>query len=119
MATTSLPTPVLVAGASLCLVAGYVLGVVVGPEGPDEQTATVASYDAATRELCLEGDAAAAADGADEDGVLCGTWRRGSGQADPVEGSAFRFVSVRASDDPDDEGDPVRVLIYGDTADQG
>lgn len=118
MATTSLPTPVLVAGASLCLLAGYVVGVVAGPTSPDRATGTVESYDRGSDELCLSGDAAADADGA-EDGVLCGTWRRGSGQRTPQEGDAFRFVSARASDDPDDDGDPVRVLIYGDVVERG
>lgn len=118
MATTSLPTPVLVAGASLCLLAGYVLGVVAGPESPDRVTGTVESYDARSGELCLSGEAAAEADGA-QDGLLCGTWRRTSGQEAPSEGDTFRFVSTRATDDPDDAGDPVRVLIFGDVVEQG
>lgn len=118
MATTSLPTPVLVAGASLCLLAGYVLGVVAGPDSPDRATATVSSYDPGTRELCLTGDAAAESDGADENGELCGTWRRSSDQDDPQEGDRFRFVSVQTTEDPAGGGG-ARVLIYGDVAGRG
>ncbi|NYG56127.1 hypothetical protein [Nocardioides perillae] len=114
MATTSLPTPVLVAGAAMCLLGGYVLGVVAGPDGPDRATATVTSYDPGTRALCLSGDAAAQAEGADDEGVLCGTWRRTPGQDAPREGDTFRFVSVSTADDPGVADDRARVLIYGD-----
>lgn len=113
MATTSLPRAVLVAGAAMCLLAGYVLGMAIGAGSPERDTGVVESYDAQTDELCLGGGSVSSAEGADGD-LLCGTWRRGSGSSRPREGEDFRFVSIRASDDPDDDEDPVRVLIYGD-----
>lgn len=97
----------------MCLLAGYVLGVVVSGGSPERLTGVVQSYDSASGELCLGGGSVAAAEGADGD-LLCGTWRRGSGAQQPEEGDDFRFVSIRATDDPDDDEDPVRVLIYGD-----
>lgn len=113
VATTRLPRAVLVAGAAMCLLAGYVVGMAVGSGSPSRATGVVQSYDADSDELCLGGGTVSSAAGADGD-VLCGTWRRGSRSPVPEEGDEFRFVSFRASDDPDDDKDPVRVLIYGD-----
>lgn len=118
MATTRLPTPVLVTGALLCLLAGYLLGVVAGPPSPDRTTGTVESYDPGSDQLCLSGEAIADAEGADGE-ELCGTWRRTSGSPTPEVGEEFRFVSIQVTDDPDDDEDPVRVLIYGDVVEQG
>jgi hypothetical protein len=122
VATTRLPTPVLVAGGSLCLLAGYVLGVVAGPTSPDRSTGTVESYDPGSDQLCLSGEAVAdtvAELGGAEGGRLCGTWRRTPGSTTPDTGDKFLFVSIRATDDPEDAEDPVRVLIYGDVVEQG
>lgn len=113
MATTRLPRAVLIAGAAMFLLAGYVLGMAVGADSPERSTGVVRSYDASSDELCLSGRTVSSAAGSEGD-RLCGTWRRRSGSPVPEEGDEFRFVSIRASDDPDDDEDPVRVLIYGD-----
>jgi len=100
MGNVNLPTPVALAGAALCLLGGYLVGVVLGPDEPSETTAEVESFDAGSDKLCLSGDAVAEAPQA-EDGILCGTWRHDAGARDPVEGDEFRFVtmtSARASD---------------------
>lgn len=97
----------------MCLLAGYVVGMAVGSGSPSRVTGVVQSYDQDSDELCLGGGSVSSAEGADGD-LLCGTWRRGSGARTPEKGDDFRFVSIRASDDPDDDEDPVRVLIYGD-----
>ena len=39
------PTPVALAGGALCLLGGYLVGVVAGPDTEDTDTATVVSYD--------------------------------------------------------------------------
>ncbi len=97
----------------MCLLAGYVVGMAVNSGPPSRITGVVQSYDSGSDMLCLGGGSVSAAEGAEGD-LLCGTWRRSSGSAVPEEGDDFRFVSIRATDDPDDEEDPVRVLIYGD-----
>ena len=43
MANVTLPTPVFIAGGALCLVAGYLIGTVAGPDTPQRTTATVAA----------------------------------------------------------------------------
>ena len=43
MGNVTLPTPVFVAGGALCLLAGYLVGTVAGPEKPECAIATVAS----------------------------------------------------------------------------
>jgi hypothetical protein len=111
VANLNLPTPVVLAGAGLCLLGGYLIGVVAGPDTPERTTATVESFDRSTGELCLTGDAVDSHEGS-EDGELCGTWQRTTGAAIPREGDTFRFVSKvsRQQSTPDDD----RVLIFGD-----
>lgn len=119
MGTVNLPTPVVIAGAALCGLGGYLIGVVAGPDTPDRTTGVVDSYERSTSALCLSGDTVADQEGASEDGQLCGTWRRGSGSREPEVGDEFRFVSVRTSQAPEGvETDRAsRVLIYGDVVD--
>jgi hypothetical protein len=113
MGNVTLPTPVALAGGGLCLLGGYLLGVLAGPETPSRATATVESYDAARGELCLTGPEAADAETADDSGVLCGLWRRTVGDNErPDPGDAFRFVSVVV--EQPEGGDGPLTLIYGD-----
>ncbi len=72
----TLPTPVFLSGGALCLLAGYLVGSVVGPDTPDRTTGQVVSYDRSESRLCLEGEAIKDQEGVDEDGRLCGTLRR-------------------------------------------
>jgi len=109
VANVNLPTPVAVAGGCLCLLAGYVIGAVAGPESSDPTVATVASYDADSRELCLSGDSVTDEPAA-QDGVLCGEWRRTPGATRPVEGDTFRYVSLDRSED----GEGTTIYLYGD-----
>ena len=67
MANINLPVPVAVAGGCLCLLGGYLIGAVAGPQASDPTVATVESYDSGTRELCLSGDSVAAAMAAHSD----------------------------------------------------
>lgn len=97
MGNVTLPTPVFVAGGALCLVAGYLVGAVAGPETPHRTTATVISFDSRTSELCLEGDSVKDESAADEDGVLCGTWSHSVGATKPRKGDTFRFVAMDTS----------------------
>ena len=116
MANVNLPAPVLGIGAALCLLAGYLLGVVAGPESPDRTTGTVTSYDRGSGRLCLEGDAVREQDGADDEGVLCGLWQRSAGARTPSPGDSFRFVTVLTAAAPagTETDQDERVLIYGD-----
>jgi len=109
----NLPTPVVVAGASLCLLGGYLLGVVAGPPAPDRTTAVVTSYDNPTRKLCLEGDTVSGLDGATDD-KLCGVWRRTSDSATPRKGDKFRFVSTINKGQSGSSDDV--VTIFGEVA---
>lgn len=111
MATVHLPTPVVIAGGVACVLGGYLVGVVAGPDTPDRTTAVVESFDADTARLCLSGDAVDDVEGS-ADGSLCGTWQRSSGAATPRPGEDFRFVT-RTSQTRDAEDD-TEVLIYGD-----
>lgn len=110
MANVTMPTPVALAGGALCLLGGYLVGVVAGPDTEDTDTATVVSYDADSDRLCLSGEAVTDAPESVE-GELCGQWRRIGGGPDPREGDQFRFATL--SSDPGDAGD-VTTLIYGD-----
>jgi hypothetical protein len=119
----NLPTPVAVAIGALCVLAGYLLGVVAGPDGPERTVGVVESYDDPSRELCLSGEAVAelensSLDGEDDD-ILCGTWQRSGGSAEPGAGDEFRFVTERTEDAPDGTDEPAagRVLIYGAVVD--
>lgn len=112
MADVTLPAPIAAAGAALCLLGGYLIGVVAGPETTSRTTAEVASYDRSSEQLCLRGDAVAEAPGA-ADGVLCGTWRHDDQvrRSTPQEGDTFRFVTLRNEGSGADEA---TILIYGD-----
>lgn len=115
MGNVNLPTPVAVAGGALCLLGGYLLGVVVGTDTTNRTTATVSSYDEASSRLCLAGEGVEDQEGVVEDGVLCGTWRRTQGtRTVPREGDQFRFVSVSPGADRRPEGQPPTTVIYGD-----
>ncbi len=119
MANVNLPAPVVIAGGALCLLGGYLVGVVAGPDTPDRTTGVVSSYDRTTGVLCLEGDSVSSQDGADEDGLLCGDWQRSQGSTVPSVGDDFRFVSIRTAEAPagtQTDADN-QVLIYGDVVD--
>lgn len=109
----TLPTPVFLAGGALCLLAGYFVGAVVGPETPDRTTGQVVSFTSTSSRLCLEGDAIEAQEGVDAEGRLCGTLRRTPNTAPPREGDDFRFVSVRTSGRVDGDTQQ-QIVIYGD-----
>lgn len=112
----TLPTPVFVAGGALCLLAGYLVGSLVGPDTPERTTATVVSFDSAKSRLCLEGEAIQDQEGADAEGELCGTLRRTPNSELPRKGDEFRFVSVRTSGELDGRTEQ-QVVIYGDVVD--
>jgi hypothetical protein len=112
----TLPTPVFLAGGALCLVAGYLVGAIVGPDTPSRTTAQVVSFDSGTEKLCLEGAAIKDQDGVDSSGQLCGTLRRTASTRVPVKGDDFRFVSVESSGEVD--GKPKQqIIIYGAVVD--
>lgn len=112
MGNVTLPTPVFVAGGALCLVAGYLIGTVAGPETPDRTTATVASFNERTSELCLEGDSLDDVEGLNEDGELCGVWNHSANAVLPDVGDTFRFVSMDTSGVSGAEPES-KVIIYG------
>jgi hypothetical protein len=89
----SLPTPVVIAGGAVCLVAGYLIGTVAGPSTPHPTTATVVSFEAKTSHLCLEGKAVKDDKSVDSDGVLCGVWSHSTGASLPRKGDKFQFVA--------------------------
>ena len=97
MGNVTLPTPVFLAGGAFCLVAGYLAGVVVGPEGHRTNTATVVSFDSNTAKLCLKGDSVTKEPGVSDAGVLCGTWSHSTGSITPRQGDTFRFVTMDTS----------------------
>ena len=115
MGNVNLPTPVALAGGALCILGGYLLGWVSGPDAPSRATATVESFDSGSGELCLSGDDLEDQEGGTEAGRLCGTWRRTDNSVLPRPGDEFRFVSmvVDASREGEAGGGPVTV-IYGD-----
>jgi len=108
----TLPTPVFLAGGALCLLAGYLVGSVAGPDTPERTTATVVSFDSGTERLCLEGDAIKDQAGVDSSGHLCGTLRRTANTKDPAKGDDFRFVSVRTTEVVSGKRRQ-QVVIYG------
>jgi hypothetical protein len=112
----TLPTPVFVAGGAFCLLAGYLVGAVTGPDTPARTTATVVSFEPSSSRLCLEGESVKDEKAADSDGVLCGTWSHPSGVVQPRKGDKFRFVTVDAGRSEKSEPRPATV-IYG-TVDQ-
>ena len=105
----TLPTPVFVAGGALCLLAGYLVGIVAGPDTPDRTTGSVVSFDTSDGTLCLDGDGVKNVSGVEADGRLCGTWRRATGARTPTKGDRFRFVSVVDKS----AGQDARTVIYG------
>lgn len=116
MGNVTLPTPVFLAGGALCLVAGYLVGSVVGPDTPDRTTGQVVSFDSSRSRLCLEGDAINDQEGVDADGELCGTLRRTPNSRVPSKGDDFRFVSVRTSGVVNGKTQQ-QIVIYGDVVD--
>ena len=119
MGNVNLPTPVALAGASICVLGGYLLGVVAGPDTTSSASATVESYDPGSRKLCLVGAGAREQEGADPSGRLCGVWRRTEEVgAPPRKGDRFRFIAVAAEPGPPGSGQGRRsmTVIYGDVA---
>jgi hypothetical protein len=117
MGNVTLPTPVALAGGAICILGGYLLGVVAGPDTPSRTTAVVDSYDEQTGHLCLSGESVADQEGVTDEGILCGTWRRSVGDEDlPEPGEDFRFVSVVVDQPPEGETDAEGpfTMIYGD-----
>lgn len=117
MGNVTLPTPVALAGGALCVLGGYLLGVVAGPSTPSRTAAVVDSYDPDNGRLCLGGENVSDQEGVTEDGLLCGTWRRSVGGSRlPEPGDSFRFVSVVLDQPPsgEDAGDRPTTVIYGD-----
>lgn len=116
MGNVNLPTPVALAGGAICVLGGYLLGMVAGPDSASRTTAVVSSYEPSSSRLCLEGDGITGQEGAVVDGRLCGTWRRTQGdESTPREGDAFRFVSLSVGDDAGaPEGQGPTTVIYGD-----
>jgi hypothetical protein len=107
MGNVNMPTPVALAGGALCLLGGYLVGTLTGPDTETRTTATVESYDAASEELCLVGDAVSDLEGVG-DGMLCGSWQP-TGSSVPEEGDEFRFVSIVSEGDESSS-----TYIYGD-----
>jgi hypothetical protein len=99
---------VVLAGGTLCLLGGYLVGAVTAPDSASRTTAVVDSYDRGTQELCLTGDSVDGQPGG-ADGKLCGTWRRSTGDALPRKGDRFRFVSIESGTN----GDTSATYIYG------
>ena len=117
MGNVTLPTPVALTGGAICILGGYLLGVVAGPDTPERTTAVVDSYDADTGDLCLSGETIQDHEGVTEDGRLCGTWRRTQGvDSLPEPGDEFRFVSMvfERSREADSEVSTPVTVIYGD-----
>lgn len=116
MGNVNLPTPVALAGGALCVLGGYLLGVFAGPDTVERTTATVASYDPDSQKLCLAGEGVEGQEGAVEEEVLCGTWRRTSGTtAEPTAGDTFRFVTLSVGPgEGAPEGQRGTTIIYGD-----
>ncbi len=114
MANVTLPTPVVLAGAGLCLLAGYLVGAVAGAtDQVERRTADVAAYDATEQRVCLSGDAVTDLPGVDDEGRLCGSLRRTPSSAVPREGDSMRFVSVATAEQVGGEARQ-SVVIIGD-----
>jgi hypothetical protein len=113
MGNVNLPTPVALAGGAICILGGYLVGVLAGPDTTSRTTATVTSYDQDSSRLCLTGDGVSEHDGVAEDGTLCGTWRRADASRAPKEGDRFRFVTLSGGSTGSDDDRPSTV-IYGD-----
>jgi len=111
--------PLFLAAGGLCLLSGYLVGVVAGPDAPQRTIGVVSSYDRGSGRLCLTGEDVAEQEGADDEGALCGLLRRSLSSPVPSAGDSFRFVWVRGEDPPEgSSGEPVAgALIYGDVVD--
>jgi hypothetical protein len=116
MGNVNMPTPVALAGGAICVLGGYLLGVLAGPASGQQTTATVVSYDGGSHRLCLEGDGVSGQDGRVVNGVLCGNWRITDGATVPKPGDEFKFVSL--SPNSGDGHTPV-TWIYGDVVSPG
>jgi hypothetical protein len=110
MSNVNMPVPVALAGAALCLLGGFLVGTVAGPDAASRSTAEVEGYERGTNELCLSGEAVRELPEA-EGGVLCGTWRHERGAQAPEAGDTFRFVTLSNTAAGDGEA---AVFIYGD-----
>jgi len=119
VANVNLPLPLFLATGGLCLLSGFLVGVVAGPDTPERTTGVVESYDDSSGRLCLTGETVADLETADDEGVLCGVWRRSLGSSIPDVGDSFRFVSVLGAEPPEGTSDErvAAVLIYGDVVD--
>ena len=97
MANVTLPTPVVLAGAGLCLLAGYLVGAVAGAtDQVERRTADVVAYDATEQRVCLAGDAVTDLPGVDDEDVAAGVADRVAMALDApimVEGQE-RFVTA-------------------------
>lgn len=113
MGNVNLPAPVAYAGGALCLLAGYLIGVVAGPEPSGQTTAEVVSFEPATDALCLTGEAVADEPSA-SGGLLCGTWRQTEASSTPREGDAFRFVTLTSQEGESGSDGRKVTFIYGD-----
>ena len=117
MGNVNLPTPVALTGGAICILGGYLLGVIAGPDTPERTTATVKSYSSESGALCLAGETIQEQEGVSEEGELCGTWARTqSTDTQPKPGDEFRFVSIaydRSEEAASDESTQV-IVIYGD-----
>jgi hypothetical protein len=110
MGNVNMPTPVALAAGGLCLLGGYLVGVVAGPDTTARTTAEVTSYERETETLCLGGGAVKDLPEA-RDGELCGTWRHKQGAPVPRAGDTFRFVTMSSEGTGSEE---TAVYIYGD-----
>jgi hypothetical protein len=113
MGNVNLPAPVALAGGAICLLGGYLVGVLAGPDTTSRTTATVASYDQDTGRLCLTGDGVSEQEADVEGDTLCGTWRRAGASTAPEKGDRFRFVTLSGGSSGTADGEPSTV-IYGD-----
>jgi hypothetical protein len=114
MGNVSLPTPVAITGGAICLLGGYLVGVLAGPDTTSRTTATVASYDSGSGELCLTGDGVKDQEGTIDGDRLCGAWRRAGASSQPKKGDRFRFVTLSGGTTGKEAGQTPAVVIYGD-----
>lgn len=109
----TLPTPVVVAGGVFLLLAGALTGFVLAPDSPSHTTASVASFNAKTSQLCLSGDGVKDEEDLNTEGQLCGVWRRSGVEGRPKVGDQFRYVAVRTSGTAGGKAQH-QIAIYGD-----
>jgi hypothetical protein len=102
-----------VAGGVFLLLAGALTGFVLAPDSPNHTTASVASFNAKTSQLCLSGDGVKNEKDLNAEGQLCGVWRRSGVERKPKVGEQFRYVVVRTSGTADGKSQH-QIAIYGD-----